>query len=661
MTKALDIILFFYITIQPVYSCAFADLLGASVTPEKRRLQAAYYELHKTKRRRLQVSDSEYSRLDAVGNNEDNPLWGALHDHMIRLSDSDYGVDFASAGMDRPSARECSNVLMAAGDADDEPIFIDGARTAIFVAFGQFIDHELVENEFLDGEEDNIEVPDDDPHFSHIDEIVFHRTIREDPDEDYIENSVTAFIDGSAIYGSEEDGINPLRLYEGGLLNVSAGGLLPLDENGMLFSGDVRALENFLLTSMHLIWHREHNRVATYCMSQLPFGSDDETIFQEARKIVRAELQAITFNEWLPLVLGPNGMPSYSGYDPTVNAQISLEFSTSAYRAFHSMIGAVYQGPEGFDIPLRDAFWPNDELLEFGSVGIDQILGGMADHEAQRLDLDFVGDLRGNGGVNPDPFEGSYSEPFDLASRNIQRGRELGVPSFNDVREALGLSRYTNFEDISTMIKSDGTTQAEALAEVYDDIDNIDLYSGGMTEDAVPGGVVGETFKMIIMDQFERLRIGDRFWYQNEGVLNTDLITLEEIEATTIFDILSLNSNVEDIQELQAQVFLLPDEQVASSNSVNEVNLTFVILLIIGLLLIVLVSADVYFMVFHREEIKPPPFPVGNNGFAKSVEVADQIKTILTAAAPLRAPVQRIEEYPTKTWGVDPYNRPVQL
>jgi len=639
------ILLFFYISIQHAYCCQFAELLGG-ISPELREQQAQYKELHKNQRRRLQdddsdTTDSTWSRLDGFGNNELNPEFGATHDHMIRISDSDYGVNFASAGENRPSARVCSNGLMAAGDADDEPIFIDGTRTAIFVAFGQFIDHEIVENEFLDGEEDNIEIPDDDPHFAHLDEMVFHRSIREDPDVDEIENVVTAFIDGSAIYGSEETDENPLRSYKDGLLMLSDDYMLPLDVNGMLFSGDVRALENFLLTSMHTIWHREHNRVAMFVKSQLPFGSDDETIFQEARKIVRAELQAVLYNEWLPLVLGPNSLSPYRGYDNTVNPQISLEFSTTAYRAFHSMIGAVYQGPEGFDIPLRDAFWPNDELLEFGSVGIDQILGGMADHEAQRLDLDFVGDLRGNGGVNPDPFEGSYAEPFDLASRNIQRARELGVGSFNDVREALGLERYTDFQDISSGIKSDGSTEADALAFVYDDIDDMDLYSGGIAEDEVSGGIVGETFRAIIAEQFERIRDGDRFWYQNDGVLNTDLITLEEIEAVTMYDILSKNSNIEEIQYLQAQVFILPDEQVEVRSGTNA-GWTFIFLLVLGLILMVLICADVGFMVYYRVDQKPvkrKQKKQQHEGFIQQLEVADAIKNILAVVKHRSPPI----------------------
>lgn len=68
-------------------------------------------------------------------------------------------------------------------------------------------------------------------------------------------------------------------------------------------SGDTRANENLHLTSMHLIWARHHNYIANSLKEINPHW-DDERLFQESRKILSAQLQHITYNELIPVVLG---------------------------------------------------------------------------------------------------------------------------------------------------------------------------------------------------------------------------------------------------------------------------------------------------------------------------------------------------------------------
>lgn len=57
------------------------------------------------------------------------------------------------------------------------------------------------------------------------------------------------------------------------------------------------------LMAMHTIFMREHNRIATE-LRRLNLELDGETIYQETRKIVGAEIQHITYHDWLPKVLG---------------------------------------------------------------------------------------------------------------------------------------------------------------------------------------------------------------------------------------------------------------------------------------------------------------------------------------------------------------------
>src|SRR4029077_19360259 len=102
---------------------------------------------------------------------------------------------------------------------------------------------------------------------------------------------------------------------------------------------------------------------------------------------------------------------------------------------------------------------------------------------------------------------------IDLAAINIQRGRDLGLGTLNETREALGLTKYTSFDQIT-----DDTETAQALKTAYhNNVDSIDLWTGGLSESTVRGAMIGETFQKMIATQFENLRDGDRLWYENQG------------------------------------------------------------------------------------------------------------------------------------------------
>src|SRR5205807_3521485 len=127
-------------------------------------------------------------------------------------------------------------------------------------------------------------------------------------------NNVTSFLDGSQIYGSDAARSDALRTHVGGQLKTSAGKLLPLDDNttfpngplsmandahlvpaSQLFAaGDVRANENIELTAMQTLFVREHNRIAGVLATEHPTWNDEQ-LYQEARRLVGAELQIITY------------------------------------------------------------------------------------------------------------------------------------------------------------------------------------------------------------------------------------------------------------------------------------------------------------------------------------------------------------------------------
>ena len=102
----------------------------------------------------------------------------------------------------------------------------------------------------------------------------------------------------------------------------------------------------------HTVFLREHNRLAEG-LARLNPHWDDERLYQEARRIVIAEMQHITYNEWLPIVIGRNKMQKFglnplesgfsSDYDANLNPMILNEFVAAAFRFGHSLIPGKFQ------------------------------------------------------------------------------------------------------------------------------------------------------------------------------------------------------------------------------------------------------------------------------------------------------------------------------
>jgi Ca2+-binding RTX toxin-like protein len=183
---------------------------------------------------------------------------------------------------------------------------------------------------------------------------------------------------------------------------------------------------------------------------------------------------------------------------------------------------------------LRDAFGASPADVA-ANGGIDPILRGLADGRSQQLDNQIVDDLRS---LQLDvPVNGIT----DLASLNIQRGRDLGLPTYNELRETLGLQRAETFADIS----SDPEVAAR-LEQAYGDVDLVDLWVGALSEDPVEGGMVGELVATVLVDQFERLRDGDPFWSQNSDLPEAEL---DALWSTTLSDVIERNTGVDTIQD----------------------------------------------------------------------------------------------------------------
>ena len=363
-------------------------------------------------------------------------------------------------------------------------------------------------------------------------------------------NEISAYLDGSVIYGSNPTRAAALRSFHGGRLKTSPGNLPPLNtaglpnandahrfpDNELFLCGDVRANENVELTAIQTLFVREHNQIANAIASVNHFLSDEQ-VYQRARRIVVGELQVITYNEFLPALLGPNALRPYSGYNRNVNPGIATEFSTAAFRIGHTLINDDVEfldndaNPVREEMELADAFFNPEPLHE---VGPDPVLKYLATDNTREVDTMLVSGLR-NFLFGP-PGAGG----FDLAARNMQRGRDHGLPDYNSARFAYGLPRVTSFAEITT----NPDLQAR-LAQLYGNVDSIDLWTGGLAEDHVAGGSVGPTFRAIIADQFERLRDGDRFWY-SRTFSGTQLQVLQQ---TRLSEVIRRNTWITKIQD----------------------------------------------------------------------------------------------------------------
>lgn len=505
---------------------------------------------------------AEQRSIDGTGNN----FGGQSHSQLRRDNFNGYSDLVSSpAGVDVSSPRAISNAVCAQSDSQPNA---RGATDMLWL-WGQFLDHDIDLTEAASPSEPlPIDVPTGDPDFdpasTGTQSIAFNRsewdpgtgTDASNPRQQL--NQITAFIDASNVYGADEARALALREGTGGRLLTSPGDYMPYNVDGwpnaggsspdLFFAGDVRANEHVGLTAMHTLFVREHNQKAAELAFSDP-GLDDEELYQQARAWVGALIQVVTYSEFLPMLLGENALTPYSGHDPGLDVGIHTAFSTMAYRLGHSMINHQVlrldaSGQEVSDghLELRHAFFSPEEISDDPGHGIDALLRGFASQQAQEIDTQIIDDLRNF------LFGAPGAGGFDLASLNIQRGRDHGLPRYAEIRALLNLPPVSQMSDVS----SDPDTLA-GLSSVYANVAEVDPWVGGLAETHVPGAMVGPTFHTLLVDQFQRLRDGDVFWYQ----LTFSGSELSELESTTLADIIERNTAIA-AGELNGSVFSVP-------------------------------------------------------------------------------------------------------
>lgn len=490
----------------------------------------------------------EFRTFSGMCNNVAHIDWGASNTGQVLHWRS---RSSRPTGSDRPSARTvsntCSRQLM--------PHMPNRRRMSEFVTFfGQFLDHNLVatpadpRNLAM-----NIRVSPRDIGFRRLHNnsltMPFSRSARAtSPAGSTALNAISSFLDLSAVYGDNDGRARALRSYRNGKLLVSKGDMLPWNTKGLAnapttgrefyVAGDFRANEHVNLAVLHIVWMREHNKLCDSLKRDFP-GWGDERLYQMARKINGASFQSVVYNEFYPALTGRQ-MPEYRGYSKKVNPAISLLFSTAAYRIGHTMVGnevaRLSSGNKRLpSLKLGDVFFTAPTVLN--KKPLEEFVRGMVSTRAQEVDLK-VTDLLRNFLFSAVPHE----NVFDLVATNIQRGRDHGLPPYNQVRRILGRKPARSYCDLTR----NKQTAAE-LEKAYGrgNVNKIDAWVGLLAEPHIRGGSLGYSMFLIIKRELVRARAGDRFFYARPCVFSRQVrATISKHGKRTMRDILLRNTRL---------------------------------------------------------------------------------------------------------------------
>lgn len=253
---------------------------------------------------------------------------------------------------------------------------------------------------------------------------------------------------------------------------------------------------------------------------------------------------SITMNEWLPLLVGTgfNGLSTYSGYNKGVEPRTTSHFISGAFRIFHSMVncdivGTDSSGRRTLTMPLTDTFFNNAWLSQSTYTSL---MNGLAFNPSKFLDVKIVDPLRDASFPIQLPDGSTKTVSLDLFAVDVMRGRDQGLVGYNMARIKHGLSRLTNFNQLTT----DSRVQQQ-LQSIYPTIDDVDVMVGLSLEEPIASSspslastsLAGELTTAIIVRQMQKLRDGDRCWYESQLSASPEL--LRSVQNTRIIDMVT--------------------------------------------------------------------------------------------------------------------------
>ncbi|XP_053742779.1 eosinophil peroxidase [Synchiropus splendidus] len=525
-----------------------------------------------------------YRSLTGECNNRRHPRWGAANIPYSRWLPPEYedvwgmpkGWDpsYTYHNFTLPPVRLVSQEVLF---THNEHIALDSTLSHLLVEWGQWIDHDLVltpqspsTSAFRTGADcaqtcsrDTpcfpIQIPHSDPRRDLQGCMPFFRSAPSCVDgvlpRHHREqlNAITSFVDASMVYGSSVTQASELRNHSSsmgsmalnmqhmdhglaympymprlqthfdpcGPRNATNRSALRGNITSCFQAGDSRANEHLGMIALHTLFLREHNRLVGALQLLNPHWSP-ETLYQEARKILGAVHQILTWDHYLPHVLGESAlsslMPPYSGYNDTVDPSIANVFAAAAFRFAHvtiqpivSRLGAGYVAdPRHPSLPLHHSLFASWRVVQEG--GIDPVLRGLLLSPAK---LQTPGQMMVEE-LTERLFQAQGGMPLDLGSLNLQRGRDHGLPGYGSWRRLCGLPAPNTASELAIILGNQ--TLAHKFQMLYGTPHNIDVWVGAIAEPALPGGRVGPLLACLLARQFRALRDGDRFWWQREGV-----------------------------------------------------------------------------------------------------------------------------------------------
>ncbi|XP_050431517.1 peroxidase-like [Adelges cooleyi] len=564
---------------------------------------------------------AKYRTYTGSCNNLRHPNWGAYLTPFYRFSNAEFSdgkseFRLQADGKPLPSVRLIQLKLFHGNDVRHS----DRENNELLVPWGQFLAHDISyypddirSNETPDlldhcFDKDkstipkicsySVRVPDDDP-LAYKQKLKMLKYTRSQSSFNSscpllpftFLNRQTHYIDASNVYASDQAIAYGLRSLKNGRLlsrTLKGGEYCPQyptpgftepsrGRSKYQFStGYYESNQNMAIASTQILFMRFHNYLADELHALNPLWTD-EIIYQEARRIVGAVVQVISYKDFLPIILGDFYMDHFrlntkTVYDPSVTPAMSQEMVSGAFRTLHSIIPATFKFMDQNysivnEIAPSTTFNNPDPLVGY----IDEVFRGFLETPGRAPQPNF-NSLITNTLIPINPHK-NLSMGFDLMTFDFQRGRDNGLPGYNKLRKICGLSFARKFEDLSDLIPN---RAIEALKKLYSHVDDIDFMVGAMLEKPQNNSMVGPTSACIIGDAFYRARVGDRFFYDVQGQPGS--FSAEQIKVLETINLGHVLCSTSNVNHIQKETFRFVDPKLMASIKYDcdsyEINLT---------------------------------------------------------------------------------------